>query len=80
MLRIAAAGLALAVVLAAPVFLDLYSVTILIRSLLDGCIAVSLDILWGYAGILSFGQAAFFGIGAYASASPSPNTISARGR
>ena len=46
--------------------LDAYSVTILIRSLLYGSIAVSLDILWGYAGILSFGQAAFFGIGAYA--------------
>ena len=57
---------ALIVVLVAPVFLDPYSVTILIRSLLYGSIAVSLDILWGYAGILSFGQAAFFGIGAYA--------------
>ncbi len=57
---------ALIVVLVAPVFLDPYSVTILIRSLLYASIAVSLDILWGYAGILSFGQAAFFGIGAYA--------------
>ena len=60
------AVVALGGVLVAPAFLDAYSVTILIRSLLYGCIAVSLDILWGYAGILSFGQAAFFGIGAYA--------------
>ncbi len=57
---------ALALVLLAPELLDEYSVNILIRSLLYGCIAVSLDILWGYTGILSFGQAAFFGIGAYA--------------
>jgi branched-chain amino acid transport system permease protein len=57
---------ALAAVLAAPEVLDVYSVNILIRSLLYGCIAVSLDIIWGYTGILSFGQGAFFGIGAYA--------------
>lgn len=25
-----------------------------------------MDVLWGYAGVLTFGQAAFFGIGAYA--------------
>ena len=60
------AAVALVVVLAGPMVLDAYSVTILIRSLLYGSIAVSLDILWGYAGILSFGQAAFFGMGAYA--------------
>jgi branched-chain amino acid transport system permease protein len=28
-------------------------------------LAVSLDLIWGYAGILSFGQATFFGIGGY---------------
>jgi branched-chain amino acid transport system permease protein len=65
-LWITVAVAALMLVLVAPIFLDPYSVTILIRSLLYGSIAVSLDILWGYAGILSFGQAAFFGIGAYA--------------
>ncbi|HYZ61815.1 MAG TPA: ATP-binding cassette domain-containing protein [Acetobacteraceae bacterium] len=57
---------AFVLVLLGPDLLDQYSVNILIRSLLYGCIAVSLDILWGYTGILSFGQAAFFGIGAYA--------------
>ena len=30
------------------------------------CDGLTVDILWGYAGILTFGQAAFFGIGAYA--------------
>ncbi len=58
--------LALAIVALGPVLLDTYSVSILIRSFLYGAIAVTVDILWGYAGILSFGQAVFFGIGAYA--------------
>ena len=30
--------------------------------------ALTVDLLWGYTGILTFGQAAFFGIGAYAAA------------
>jgi len=46
--------------------LDRYSVSILVRSFLYGSIAVTVDILWGFTGILSFGQSAFFGIGAYA--------------
>jgi ABC-type branched-subunit amino acid transport system permease subunit len=33
--------------------------------MLLGVLAMSLAILWGYAGIVSFGQAAFFAIGAY---------------
>jgi branched-chain amino acid transport system permease protein len=49
-----------------PWALGQYSVDILIRSFLYGAIAVTLDILWGYTGILSFGQSAFFVIGAYA--------------
>jgi branched-chain amino acid transport system permease protein len=56
----------LALVAAGPLVLDTYSVNILIRSFLYGCIAVTVDVLWGYAGILSFGQSAFFAIGAYA--------------
>jgi branched-chain amino acid transport system permease protein len=49
-----------------PMVLDRYSVSILVRSFLYGSIAVTVDILWGFTGILSFGQSAFFGIGAYA--------------
>jgi urea transport system permease protein len=33
--------------------------------LILGIFAMSLDVLWGYCGILSFGQAVFFGLGAY---------------
>ena len=29
-------------------------------------VAVSLDLIWGYAGILSIGHGVFFGLGAYA--------------
>jgi branched-chain amino acid transport system permease protein len=60
------AALALVVVMAGPTVLDEYSISILIRSFLYGSIAVTVDILWGFTGVLSFGQAAFFGIGAYA--------------
>ncbi|MGQ9364902.1 branched-chain amino acid ABC transporter ATP-binding protein/permease [Azospirillum sp. ST 5-10] len=58
--------LALAAVAAAPFVLDTYTVNILIRSLLYATVALTVDLLWGYAGILTFGQSAFFGIGAYA--------------
>ena len=61
---LAAAGLALVAV--GPLVLDQYSVNILVRSFLYGCIAVTVDILWGFTGVLSFGQSAFFAIGAYA--------------
>ncbi|MBV9782644.1 MAG: ATP-binding cassette domain-containing protein [Acidisphaera sp.] len=58
--------LGLALVAVGPLLLDRYSVNILIRSFLYGSIAVTVDILWGFTGVLSFGQSAFFAIGAYA--------------
>jgi branched-chain amino acid transport system permease protein len=39
-----------------------------IETLLLGAVAVSVDILLGYAGLLSLGQAAYFGLAAYISA------------
>ena len=63
----------LAVVLAAPLVLDTYSVNVLTRSLLLAVAAVTVDLLWGYTGILSFAQAAFLAIGAYAMALVSTN-------
>ena len=59
---------ALAVLGVAPFFLDIYVVNILIRALLLAALALTVDLLWGYTGILTFGQSAFFGIGAYACA------------
>ena len=56
------------IVAAGPLILDTYSVNILIRSFLYALVALTVDILWGYTGILTFAQAAYFGIGAYAAA------------
>jgi len=64
---------AAAAVLAAPWVLDTYSVNVLTRSLLLAVAAVTVDLLWGYTGILSFAQAAFLAIGAYALALVSTN-------
>ena len=61
-------ALALVILGAAPFFLDIYSVNILIRALFLAALALTVDLLWGYTGILTFGQSAFFGIGAYACA------------
>jgi branched-chain amino acid transport system permease protein len=63
---LALGALSLVLVAIGPMVVDEYSVNILVRSFLYGCIAVTVDILWGFTGILTFGQAAFFGIGAYA--------------
>jgi branched-chain amino acid transport system permease protein len=38
----------------------------LIRAFLYAAVALTVDLLWGYTGVLTFGQSAFFGIGAYA--------------
>lgn len=60
-----------AVMLLLPLVLeDTHTLTVLtIWSLL----ALSLGLMWGYAGILSFGHAAYFGLGAYAYAISSIN-------
>jgi branched-chain amino acid transport system permease protein len=59
---------AAAAVWVAPSVLDTFAVNVLTRSMLYAVLAVTVDLLWGFAGILTFGQAAFFGIGAYATA------------
>ena len=59
-------ALAVALLIVAPFVLDTYTVNILIRALFLAALALTVDILWGYTGVLTFGQSAFFGIGAYA--------------
>jgi branched-chain amino acid transport system permease protein len=51
---------------AGPYVLDTYSINVLTRSLLYAAVALTVDLLWGYMGILTFGQSAFFAAGAYA--------------
>jgi urea transport system permease protein/urea transport system ATP-binding protein len=57
---------AFAMVIAGPWILDAYSVNVLTRSLLYACLALTVDLLWGYMGVLTFGQSAFFAAGSYA--------------
>ena len=61
---------ALGVLLMAMVslFFGVYVETVLIRSFLFAVAALTVGVLWGYTGILSFSQSTFFGIGTYAAA------------
>ncbi|MGA7811018.1 ABC transporter permease subunit [Bradyrhizobium sp.] len=56
----------IAAVVIAPSLLDTYMVNILIRAFFVAIAAITVDIMWGYCGTLTFGQSAFFGIGVYA--------------
>ena len=57
---------ALVLIAIGPYVLPMFMVNSLIRGFLYAAVALTVDILWGYTGILTFGQSAFFGIGAYA--------------
>jgi urea transport system permease protein len=49
--------------LVAPLAIGTYTLTVL---LIYAMLALSLGLIWGFGGILCFGQGAFFGLGAYA--------------
>jgi branched-chain amino acid transport system permease protein len=67
LLRVALAALvAAAVIVAGPWVLDTYTVNILVRAFFVAIAALTVDVLWGISGTLTFGQSAFFGIGGYA--------------
>ncbi len=67
--RLVATGLALvagtAVLTALPAFIDPYSLRIVTGVLMWAGLACAWNIVGGYAGYISFGHSAFFGIGAY---------------
>ena len=65
-----ALGFALLVALAAafPAFAGNYPVKLLQEILIWGVFAMSLDLLLGHAGLVSFGHSAFFGVGGYVAA------------
>jgi len=48
-----------------PLFLNTFWVNILTEILIWSLLAASINLLFGYTGLLSFGQALFFGMGAY---------------
>ena len=56
----------LVVLFAAPQSLELFAVISLTTAVSLAILALSLGLIWGYGGILCFGQTAFFGIGGYA--------------
>ena len=49
-----------------PLYLETYNVTILGKYLCFALLALSVDLVWGYLGILSLGHGAFFALGGYA--------------
>jgi branched-chain amino acid transport system permease protein len=51
-----------------PLFGSEFYMRLAIEALLLGCVALSVDVLLGYAGLLSLGQAAYFGLAAYIAA------------
>ena len=51
-----------------PVELEEFGLAFVTRAMILALLALSFDLVWGYAGILSFGQALFFGAGAYGAA------------
>lgn len=64
LLTLALLGISLIAV--GPWVFDTYLLNVLIKAFFFAMVAVTVDVLWGYTGYLTFGQSAFFGIGAYA--------------
>ncbi len=50
----------------APQVLELFTIINLTTAIAMALLALSLGLIWGFGGILCFGQSTFFGIGAYA--------------
>ena len=63
---IAAAFIIVALVLFPMLGVDRFTVTLLTEAFIFGIWAMSLDLLLGYTGLVSFGHAAAFGLGTYA--------------
>lgn len=50
----------------APLHVSTYTITLLGKYLCYALLALSVDVIWGYCGILSLGHGAFFALGGYA--------------
>jgi branched-chain amino acid transport system permease protein len=66
--RVAAFAVAVVAVVLFPRVAGTYPVKLLQEILIWGIFAMSLDLLMGYAGMVSFGHSAFFGVGGYVAA------------
>jgi urea transport system permease protein len=56
----------LAVPASSPLHLSTYALTLIGKYLCYAILALAVDLIWGYCGILSLGHAAFFALGGYA--------------
>nr|WP_036709420.1 urea ABC transporter permease subunit UrtC [Paenibacillus pinihumi] len=59
---------AAAALFCAPLYLSDFRLNLLAKFLAFAIVALGLDLIWGYTGILSLGHGVFFGLGAYAMA------------
>jgi len=62
---LAVTALLAATLAASPFVFDDYAQQILAQAFFFAIAAITVDLLWGYTGVLTFGQSAFFGIGVY---------------
>jgi branched-chain amino acid transport system permease protein len=60
-----AGGLVIVIFGVSPL-LDPYTVGLLVQAYIFATLALTVDVVWGYTGVLTFASAAMFGIGAYA--------------
>jgi len=63
--KIAITFVLLALMLVAPMFLSEFRLSLLGKFLAYAILAMGLDLIWGYTGILSLGHGVYFGLGAY---------------
>ncbi len=66
LVAVAAPILNLAVPASSPLHLSTYALTLIGKYLCYAMLALAVDLVWGYCGILSLGHAAFFALGGYA--------------
>ena len=69
----------LAVPESSPLHLSSYAVALIGKYLCYALLAVAVDLIWGFGGILSLGHAAFFALGGYASGMYLMRQIGTRG-
>ncbi|MGB7416954.1 MAG: urea ABC transporter permease subunit UrtC [Thermosynechococcaceae cyanobacterium] len=65
---LAIGGIGLLIFIILPFVVNSFQLSLMSKLLLFGTLAISLDLVWGFTGILSFAHGVFFTLGGYASA------------